>query len=72
MNPDSKPNTLLGTDYRIALLEIALTGQRRRIHQLSEDGLSTTMATAVLQAEEAVLKSLKAYRKLLLAMPPMR
>lgn len=69
MIPHNEPTDLAGTDYRIALLENALSRQQEHITRLNREGLSTTVATTVLHAGESVLQSLRAYRKLLLLIP---
>ena len=65
----SRDSNLIEATHSIAQLEHALVRQRWHISRLSRDGLDTSVATTVLQAGEAVLGSLKAYRRLLLAMP---
>lgn len=69
MIPEREPTDLAVTDERISLLESALAAQRQHLDRLAHDGLGTAPATVVLQAGEAVLKSLRAYRKLLSGMP---
>lgn len=69
MNHDNPTNPLLSADHSIALMEISLLLQRRRVARLARAGMSTTVASTVLEAGEAVLKSLESYRKLLRAIP---